>query len=142
MNTCPLVTILLVEDDSLDAEMFRRQLLKQQRENPLVRATDGLEALDILLDKHPDKHIAEPVLIALDINLPRMNGLEFLAALEESPEAGKHSIFVMVSAEPDKAMFRGLDESIDGFIRKSELGEDLGRCIEQHERLGQAIVAR
>ena len=142
MTTHPLVTILLVEDDSLDAEMFRRQLKKRQLMNPLVHATDGLEALDILLGKHPDKSVTSPVLIALDINLPRMNGIEFLAALQETPQTGLHSIFVMVSAEPDKALFNGLGKHIDGYMRKSDLEADLGRCIAEHEHLGKAIVLR
>ena len=83
MNGKP-VTILLVEDDDIDAETVRRALEELKIGNPLRVARDGLEGLEILRGENGHEAIEKPYLILLDLNMPRMNGLEFLAAIRSA----------------------------------------------------------
>ncbi|MEM1436161.1 MAG: response regulator, partial [Pseudomonadota bacterium] len=78
------VEILMIDDDELDVELFQRTLKKRRIANRLIWAKDGVEGLDILRGESPTK-INRPVMILLDINMPRMNGHEFLEALREDP---------------------------------------------------------
>ncbi len=66
------VNILLVEDDSIDAKAFIRAMSKLRIGNPVSHARDGVEGLEMI------RTLPRPNLVILDINMPRMNGLEFL----------------------------------------------------------------
>lgn len=136
------VNILLIEDDSLDAEMFFRLMRKLKLANPVVHVTDGLEAIEVLLEEHPDKQVASPLLIVLDVNLPRMNGLEFLEALKDIPGSSAHRVFLMASTEADRALFAHYDALIDGYMCKSRMGETFSQCVDELKRLDHAFVSQ
>lgn len=92
-------TILLVEDDELDVISVQRSLKKINADYELFTAYNGVEALEMLrgkADKQPMP--ALPNLIMLDINMPKMNGIEFLKILR-SEETLKHiKVFVMTTS--------------------------------------------
>lgn len=77
--------ILLVEDDDVDAEAVLRAFHKQQIPYRVTIVKTGIEALEILRGKGREKTISQPYIILLDINLPKMNGMEFLTALRNDP---------------------------------------------------------
>ena len=81
----PTVHILLVEDDEIDAEAVVRAFRRQKIANPLTIVQDGIEALNALRGEGGHKKLLSPYIILLDINLPRMNGIEFLQALRTDP---------------------------------------------------------
>ena len=89
--------ILLVEDDRLDVMAVRRVLRELHVSNELVHAEDGSEALAYLRGGHSQM----PCVILLDINMPKMNGFEFLEALRID-DALKHIPVVMVSTSPER----------------------------------------
>ena len=72
------VRVLLIEDDSIDAEAVERAFRKQRIANPITVARDGVEALSILRGTDGRERLVRPYLILLDLNMPRMNGIEFL----------------------------------------------------------------
>ena len=74
------VTILLVEDDEVDVKALRWAFDKLKIANPVAVARDGVEALELL------KTLARPFLIITDINMPRMNGIEFLRNVRASKD--------------------------------------------------------
>lgn len=78
------VTLFLIEDDDIDAISIERTLKKQNIRNPLVRAYDGLEAFELL----KTGKVARPYVILLDLQLPRLNGHEFLKKNTAGPRLG------------------------------------------------------
>jgi CheY-like chemotaxis protein len=80
-----LVNILLVEDDEVDIMNVQRAFRKNKISNPLYVVNNGLEALDVLVGKNTGSEIPSPGIILLDINMPKMGGIEFLEELRKHP---------------------------------------------------------
>ena len=110
-------SILHVEDDDIDAMALQRALFKQGIDNPLVRARDGLEALDILRWHRIDR----PYLILLDLNLPRMNGLEVLKALRQDTMLSDSVVFVVTTSNAQEDMLGVYREHAAGYVLKQSL---------------------
>ena len=89
------VTVLLVDDDDVDVMALQRMFKKQKIANPVRVASDGREALDILRGDNGAKQIAWPYLILLDLNMPRMNGIELLDEIRSDPTLASSLVFVL-----------------------------------------------
>jgi CheY-like chemotaxis protein len=122
MTSAQPLNLLLVEDDDVAAEAVIRGLHRHAMDCPVISAEDGNAALQILRGNHTELRIAKPYLVLLDLNMPRMNGFEFLAALRADTELRDTVVFVLTtsSAEPDRA--RAYQENIAGYIVKSAVG--------------------
>src|SRR5690606_12165112 len=92
------------EDNDIDVEALTRSFTKQQLKNPVYVANDGLEALQMLDGTGPYPPIPQPCLILLDINMPRMNGFEFLEEIQKNARLSGNVILVLTtsSREQDK----------------------------------------
>jgi CheY-like chemotaxis protein len=112
------VNLLLVEDDNIDAMSVQRALRKAKIINPLFRARDGEEALDILWDGS----VPRPVLILLDLNMPRMGGLEFLRELRQDPALHSLVVFVLTTSDDKDDKFAAYEEHVAGYIVKHRTG--------------------
>lgn len=108
-------TILLVEDDELDIISVERSLKKIESDYTLQTAYNGIEALNILRDSAFD---ALPDVILLDLNMPKMNGIEFLRTLRADKNLKDVRVFVMTTSS--ESSDRGLAEElgISGYIIK------------------------
>lgn len=113
-----VVTLLLVDDDDVDIMSVRRALRELDIDNPVVVAHDGLEALEHLRGENGRNAITPPYIIVLDLNMPRMDGIEFLAELR-ADEALRHSIvFVLTTSSAQKDRVQAYAHNIAGFITK------------------------
>src|SRR5687768_14871095 len=103
-NMTNLVNILLVEDDEVDIMNVQRAFRKNNINNPLFITRNGIEALEVLQGKNPSMIIPSPRVILLDINMPRMGGIEFLREMRKISELRSVSVFVMTTSneESDK----------------------------------------
>ncbi len=119
--------ILLVEDDEVDVMNVQRAFQRNRMTNPMHVASNGLEALE----KLRDGSIPARKLILLDLNMPRMNGIEFLRALRKEP-GGDAPVVVFCTTENDlshiiEAMNAGANEYImkpfDGDIIEAKFSE-------------------
>lgn len=109
--------ILLVEDDDIDAKGVERSLKKLKISNPLYRAKDGIEALEMLAKREVDK----PYIILLDLNLPRMGGLEFLERLRSNPAIANTVVFVLTTSKADEDKHAAYENHVAGYIIKEKL---------------------
>jgi CheY-like chemotaxis protein len=125
MTTPHSFSILVIDDDDVAAEAVVRGLRKHELHCPIVLAEDGQIALQILRGEHADRRIAKPYLSLLDLNMPRMNGFEFLHALRADPELRATLVFVLSTSGSDTDRARAYDENIAGYMVKAKLGPQL-----------------
>jgi two-component system response regulator len=98
-------TILLVEDNDDDAELAAMAFHRAQITNPLIRARDGLEALDYLFGrgKHAERDVSDlPACTLLDLKLPKVSGLEVLKAIRANERTKHLPIVILTSSNEDK----------------------------------------
>ena len=113
-----ITTILLVEDDQLDAMDIKRSLDKLNVLYKLVVAKNGEEAIDMMKGNHDVTLENLPDIILIDINMPRMNGLEFLQVIRDTPEWKKIKCFMITTSDEkvDKEAAKKL--GVSGYILK------------------------
>ena len=117
------VTFLLVEDDEVDVKVIERTLSALQICNPLIVARDGREALEHLRGENGREKLASPFLILLDLNMPRMNGLEFLAELRSDPKLNRSVVFVFTTSEDERDRLSAYEKHVAGYIVKSNAAD-------------------
>ena len=106
--------ILLVEDDDVDAMTVKRALNELHTTNLLVRLTNGEEALDYLRDPSNDK----PCIILLDLNMPRMGGIEFLQIAKKEAALMIIPVIVLTTSGSDRDIVESFDLSVAGYMLK------------------------
>jgi CheY-like chemotaxis protein len=114
-------SLLLVDDDDVAAEAVVRGLRKHSMECPIVIAEDGRTALQILRGTH-ERRIAKPLLVLLDLNMPRMNGIEFLKELRGDAALRSTVVFVLTTSGADADRARAYNECVAGYMVKSGVG--------------------
>ena len=110
-----MLNILLVEDDEVDVMNVRRAFERNNVSNPLYVAGNGLEALEMLRDGTVP---AERRLILLDLNMPRMNGIEFLQALRADPDLASSSVVVLTTSNDDQDKIDAYNLNVAGYLLK------------------------
>jgi CheY-like chemotaxis protein len=125
MTSAAALTLLVVDDDDVAAEAVVRGMRKHTVDCPVVIAEDGMAALQILRGQHPTRRIAKPYLVLLDLNMPRMNGLEFLRELRSDSQLRGTVVFVLTTSGSDADRARAYQEFIAGYMVKSGLGPQL-----------------
>ena len=106
--------ILLVEDDQIDALTVKRALRDIQVKNKVIHVENGEEALAYLKDNEGIK----PCLIFLDLNMPRMNGIEFLEVAKNDPGMQSIPIIVLTTSTEHKDRSDSFKHSVAGYMVK------------------------
>ena len=113
------LNILLVEDDDLDVMNVRRAFKKNNIANPLYVAKDGVEALAMLRGEQGAPAMpAERRIILLDLNMPRMNGIEFLRALRADPVLRPVPVIVLTTSDEERDKVGVYNLNVAGYILK------------------------
>jgi CheY-like chemotaxis protein len=133
MPTSREVKILLVEDDEIDVKALLKAFKKLKIANPVTVAKDGLEGWDAL------QKLTRPYLIILDINMPRMNGLELLRKIRTSKQHHDAIVFILTTSTDEKDKFEAYDLNVAGYMLKSDMGTSFIRAIEMVERYWRVI---
>ena len=120
----PPLHILLVEDDEIDAEQLLRAFRQHQITNPVTHVIDGVDALYALRGEGGYPRLPRPYIIILDINMPRMNGLEFLQALRRDPELKRSVVFILTTSARDEDIMAAYNEQIAGYLLKSKVNQE------------------
>ena len=126
MNLENEISILLVEDDDVDATGIERSFKKRNIANPVIRATDGIDALEILRDGR----IKSPYIILLDLQMPRMNGLEFLTTIRDDEELSHSIIFVLTTSRAEEDIIASYKKHIAGYFVKDDVGANFSDMID------------
>lgn len=123
-------TFLVVEDNELDVEKLRRCCKRQNVTNPLRHAVDGYEALDILRGTNGVEKLIEPFVILLDLNMPRMGGLELLEQLRADPALSSSRVFVMTTSDHQRDVEAAYKLHVAGYIVKPPGTEKIAMAVE------------
>lgn len=124
MSNHQTVQVLLVEDDEIDAEAVKRAFRKQRIANPIHLVPNGLEALNVLRGTNGVAPLQRPHLVLLDLNMPKMGGLEFLEELRKDPQLRDTIVFVLTTSDADRDKISAYGKNVAGYVLKSRVGED------------------
>lgn len=105
--------ILLVEDDSDDAELTIHALNKHNLANPIMHIDDGEKALDYLFGPQPD-----PSLILLDLKMPRVDGIHILRCLKADPKKKNIPVVALISSRAGREYLESFGLKADGYMIK------------------------
>ncbi len=107
--------ILLVEDDSVDVMTVERALKDLSITNPLIHTANGEEALEHLRS-NDDGQL--PCIILLDLNMPKMNGIEFLGAIKNDEKLKRIPVVVLTTSKDDQDVVESFEFSVAGYMIK------------------------
>ena len=103
VRTTSTVKFLIVDDDMVSVMAIKRPLKKLKIVNPVQVAKDGQQALEILRGEKNGAEFTPPFLVTLDLNMPRMNGFEFLEEIRKDYSLQRAVIFVLSTSDAPRA---------------------------------------
>ena len=132
MNDAGIVecTVLVVDDDDVALEGVLRSFRKHEVPCRALTAGDGKEALAILRGTHPAKRVETPVIVLLDLNMPGMDGFQFLETVRADIDLRRTVVFVLTTSSRDQDRFRAYDEQVAGYMVKSAVGPQFSLLAE------------
>ena len=109
--------ILLVDDNPDDVYLTMHAFRKNDIDNEIIVANDGVEALALLLpsDGSPPLH---PIIVLLDLNMPRMGGLEVLARLRADPSTRSLPVIVLTTSDQERDIAESYDLGVNSYVQK------------------------
>jgi CheY-like chemotaxis protein len=109
------LNILLVDDDEVDVMTVKRAFAKANIANKVFVATDGIEALELL---RQDSLPSARRLVLLDLNMPRMNGIEFLREVRADPALQALTVVVLTTSNEDRDRVEAYQLNVAGYLVK------------------------
>ena len=132
--------VLLVEDDEVDRMLVERSFGRSGVDVCLQQAADGEEALRVLRGEAGQTPLDPPYLVILDLNLPRMGGLEFLSELRSDPKLKHTVVFVLTTSDHEADRTACYDRGVAGYVLKQNLAgqsQTLARFLNEYWNLVQ-----
>ncbi len=124
------VKFLIVDDDEVSVMAIKRALKKLKIINPVTRARDGQQALNILRGECGEDTILPPYLVTLDLNMPRMDGFEFLEEVRHDPNLQRAVIFVLSTSDVPRDVAAAYANNVAGYIVKDDLGDSFVKALD------------
>ena len=140
LNQYEEVRFLIIDDDDVSVMSIQRAIKKQKLVNPQSVARDGQEALEILRGDAGKNKILPPYIIILDLNMPRMNGIEFLEEVRKDPLLHRAVIFVLTTSEAPDDIASAYDKNIAGYIVKESASETFADALSMIESYSRLVV--
>lgn len=125
------LTILLIEDDEVDVMNVRRAFKRNQIGNPLYVASNGLEALKVLRQEEnaPFTMPNHRRLVLLDLNMPKMGGIEFLKELRSDPALKGIPVVVLTTSNQDRDRVEAYNLNVAGYLVKPVTADDFSELM-------------
>jgi CheY-like chemotaxis protein len=127
-------TILLVEDNPSDIELTQRALIKSRIANEMIVVEDGQEAIDYLFSrgKYVDRDARNvPAMVLLDLNLPRLDGLDVLRQIRAEPLTSRLPVVILTTSKEQQDVAQSYDLGANSYIRKPVDFTQFALAIEQ-----------
>lgn len=115
MNPDKTLNLVLIEDDDIDVMNVRRALDRAHVTNPVFVAHNGIEGLELLRGNTVPK---DRRLVLLDLNMPKMNGIEFLRELRKDPALKSTPVVVLTTSDDDRDKVQAYDLNVAGYLLK------------------------
>ncbi|RKQ69223.1 response regulator receiver domain-containing protein [Litorimonas taeanensis] len=125
-----IVSLLIIEDDDFDFEIMKQTLSTMGVSNPLIRAKNGIEALNLLRGEDGHAALSKPYLIFLDLNMPRMGGMDVLKEIRADKDLENSTVFIFTSSESDEDILNADKYNVAGFILKSDIEGSLREAVQ------------
>ena len=125
------LAVLLVEDNPDDEELTVRGLRRANLTNPVDVARDGQEALDYLFGNHDQAGKPLPVVVLLDLHLPRVDGFEILKRIRAQERTHRVPVVILTSSSEDQDLINGYDLGANSYVRKPVQFEKFATAIAQ-----------
>jgi len=135
------MSILLVEDDEIDRRAIRRAFRENEVDCTITEATNGQEALAVLRGES-DETLPRRHLILLDINMPQMDGIEFLRVLrteESDPSIRDSVVFILTTSAAEQDRTRAYEQHVAGYIVKPDYTNGLTRIVSMLKNYNQLV---
>jgi CheY-like chemotaxis protein len=123
------LNILLIDDDDMDAKALQRAFQKGKIGNTIVRAVDGIDALEMLKGANGKTKPPSPRILLVDLNMPRMNGIELVRALRDDKELHHSVVFILTTSKRNEDKIAAYDLHVAGYIAKATGEEDLRNLV-------------
>ncbi len=135
-----LVEILLVEDNAGDARLTREAFMDCKLLNALHHVQDGVEAMAFLRREGPYGNAPRPDLILLDLNLPRMDGREVLAAVKCDADLRRIPVLILTTSNDEQDVLKAYHLHANCFITKPVRLEDFLKVVQSIEGFWLSVV--
>ena len=134
------VEILLAEDNPGDVRLTEKALEKGKIVNNLHVVEDGVEAIEFLRQEGEYADVPRPDLMLLDLNMPRMDGQEVLAEMDENPELRRIPVVVLTSSEAEEDIVQSYELNANAYLTKPVDFDGFMDVIESVEEFWLAVV--
>jgi CheY-like chemotaxis protein len=116
------VHVVLIDDDEVDVEAVVRSFRLHGLPNPITVFRNGAEAIQAMRGRFGSELTAAPFLVLLDLNMPMMNGIEFLDAIRSDPNLRRTIVFALTTSDTDEDRSAAYERHVAGYLVKSQLG--------------------
>jgi CheY-like chemotaxis protein len=137
MENVRVVDVLLVEDDPGDVLMTQEAFTDNKVHNRLHVVNNGVDAMSFLRNEPPYQDVPLPDLILLDLNLPKMDGREVLAAIKEDPKLRSIPVVVLTTSEAEEDVLKSYHLHANAYVTKPV---DFERFIDVVRRIDEFFV--
>ena len=137
--SAPRVNVLLVEDNEVDREVVRRSFARHGIGQPLHTAADGFEALEILRGEGGRPPLEKPFVVLLDINMPKMSGIELLRRLRAEDKLKATVVFVLTTSKREQDRRESYELNVAGYMVKGEVGQGFSKAVEMLDRYWRVV---
>lgn len=134
------VQIILIDDDEVDVEAVARLLRKHRLPYDLVTFNNGSDAKNALAGSFGQDLAKQPYLILLDLNMPRMNGIELLDWLRTQPHLCRSIVFAFTTSEAQQDCKAAYDRQVAGYLVKSHLGSGYAALARMLDTYTQTVL--
>lgn len=130
------MNLLVVEDDDVDVISLRRSFSAQGVDVQITRAVDGVDALERLRSGE----MKEPFLVLLDIQMPRMTGIEFLTEVRADPVLDSSVVFVLTTSQAQQDVLASFKKNVAGYFVKNESAKDYQEVVDLMQNYWQTSL--